>query len=146
MKRCGGCGDAKELDEFYRDQSRTDGHRPVCKACDGAYGQSARAERAREQSRSRLAGRKTLVETTLGVKCLFCGYRDRLTSHRKDGQSHKPFNSMGQAEFRQHVESGEYVRVCYRCHKSVHWAMECLGLDWERISGLALDASDPCKI
>jgi len=78
--------------------------------------------------------RHELSDLHAGTECLFCGYKDRLVTHRKDGQPHKPFHMMGRAEYKIHLESGEYARVCFHCHKGVHWAMKHLSLTWEEIT------------
>jgi hypothetical protein len=74
-----------------------------------------------------------VVSQCTGVMCLFCGYGKRLIAHRKDGSAHKRFESMGEKEHRIEMESGAYVRLCFKCHKAVHWCMNHLGLDWNQI-------------
>lgn len=58
--------------------------------------------------------------------------------HRKDGQTHKKFSLMGLPEYTRELMTGAYVRVCFRCHKSVHWCMEHLNLTWEDIKELRI--------
>lgn len=43
---------------------------------------------------------------------------------------------MGEKEHQIEMKSGEFVRLCFRCHKAVHWCMKYLGLSWEQIVGL----------
>lgn len=31
------------------------------------------------------------------------------------------------------INKTEYVRLCYKCHKAVHWCMDNLSLNWEKI-------------
>ena len=31
------------------------------------------------------------------------------------------------------LETNKYTRVCFKCHKSVHWCMDKLGMSWEEI-------------
>lgn len=77
------------------------------------------------------------MDETIGAECYFCGSNRRgtggLTAHRKDGQQHRPFHYMGKAEFIAEMDSGNYVRVCYRCHHGIHWMMEFLNLGWDFI-------------
>ena len=78
--------------------------------------------------------RRDHIALTLGTSCFFCSEADcNLATHRKDGRRHKKFSDMGIAWLRQEVTVGNYVRLCYPCHKGVHWAMEYLGMNWEQI-------------
>lgn len=65
--------------------------------------------------------------------CLFCGYDKRLICHRKDGNSHEKLSSLGLRALKNELEIGEYVRVCFKCHKAIHWCMDNLGMRWEDI-------------
>ena len=69
----------------------------------------------------------------LGDECFFCKYTHRLLSHRKDGEKHKLFNFMGMVQLRAALETGQYVALCFHCHKAVHWCMGKLGMTWEDI-------------
>lgn len=34
------------------------------------------------------------------------------------------------------IDNDSYVRLCYYCHKSVHWCMEVLNISWKEISNI----------
>ncbi len=82
--------------------------------------------------------RAALIEEAIGKCCFFCSSNRRgtggLVAHRKNGEAHKAFSTMADAEFEEAMASGEYVRVCYKCHHGIHWAMEFLGLSWEEMA------------
>ena len=46
MKKCGACGDWKELSEFHKDKSQKDWHCRVCKLCKNAAGRKYYADNA----------------------------------------------------------------------------------------------------
>lgn len=82
--------------------------------------------------------RKEQTAQVLGTECFFCGYEERCIIHRKDGTPHKKFKSMGKAEYAEHIQSDDYVIVCFHCHKGVHWAMKWLNLTWDEIVNMGL--------
>lgn len=91
----------------------------------------------RRRAEQRRIKRRSLMAESIGASCLFCGSTRTgtggLTAHRKDGKDHRPFHMMGFQEFQDAMGSGDYVRVCYRCHHGVHWAMEFMSMDWKSI-------------
>lgn len=111
-----------------------------------------RREWQRQYQAQRRAERASLMDAAIGSSCLFCGDKRRgtggLVAHRTDGAEHKAFHRMGDSEFAAAMHSGGYVRVCYKCHHGIHWAMEFLGLMWEEIKGAEAEmvTRDPCKI
>lgn len=78
--------------------------------------------------------RRQHIKSVLGTSCIFCGKTDvNLATHRKDGQSHKKFAHQGIKWVKQEITPEHYVRLCYPCHKGVHWAMDFLGMTWDEI-------------
>lgn len=77
-----------------------------------------------------------IIGDKIGNKCFFCGYVTRLQTHRKDGTEHTSLPNMSKKDMISELSknSNEYVRLCYKCHKSVHWCMIYLGLSWEQIA------------
>ena len=51
MKRCTRCGDTKDVSEFYRDASRSDGLSPQCKACCRVHQRAYRQRVQRDPSK-----------------------------------------------------------------------------------------------
>lgn len=95
------------------------------------------AKRASQRaSKRRVAeARRLHIQQALGACCWVCAKTDvNLASHRKDGRSHKKFAQQGIAWVRAEVTSERYVRLCYPCHKGVHWAMDHLGMSWDDIA------------
>ncbi len=84
---------------------------------------------------NRVKRKNELKDIYLGSCCVIC-HRDtiKLDSHRKDGLEHKDFKSMTNKEFEDSLKSGDYVRLCTRCHKTVHWIMKHLNMNWKIIS------------
>ena len=55
--------------------------------------------------------------------------------HRKDGQRHPNLSGLSVTALNRIIkqEKDKYVRLCYKCHKHVHWCMTYLGMDWNEI-------------
>ena len=79
--------------------------------------------------------KETLVREVLGAICCICGRPSGMpfATHRRDGSSHEKLNIMPYKKFEKEIKSGRYVRVCYACHKSVHWIMKYFMMTWEEI-------------
>lgn len=83
----------------------------------------------------RKISRKEILDQIFGKLCIFCSYEKRLVTHRKDGSPHKDFISMTKQEFKRAITTDKnlYVRLCFKCHRHVHWCMKYLNLSWEQI-------------
>jgi len=104
-----------------------------------------RAVRKKSRTSSQLDSlrryRRTLVQWRQGLRkqyfgdvCRVCRCnRNRMGLHKKDGSKHKKHHAMTKVEFMEAVKSGEYVLLCYTCHKSTHWAMQYLKMNWNEI-------------
>jgi hypothetical protein len=70
-----------------------------------------------------------------GEMCPFCGYSNRITIHRKDCKPHKNFYELTWEEINDVTsnDKNEYVSVCHKCHKHIHWCVEKLGMTWNEI-------------
>jgi heterodisulfide reductase subunit C len=79
------------------------------------------------------AKKRGIIKEYLGDKCLFCKYMSRLTIHNKKGQPHQRVFEMRLEDMINALKSNEYVFVCFKCHKSVHWCMKHLHLTWTDI-------------
>lgn len=105
-------------------------------------------ESTKQWMKNRNLERQKLYDEIFGNECLIChiGHkilndklkRSVLQIHRIDGQKHEIFIDMPQYKLLEELTNhkNEYVRICYKCHKSVHWCMEYLGLNWEQIKSL----------
>ncbi len=65
LKTCRDCGQAKPLDEFYKDSERKDGRISYCKPCSKA------------RTKTFIYEKRTEVINLLGGKCVRCGETDR---------------------------------------------------------------------
>jgi hypothetical protein len=85
----------------------------------------------KQNSKIRKRNRETIADS-LGKVCYFCDYGKRLIVHRKDNTEHKQFSSLSKSELKHELEinKDKYVRVCYKCHKSIHWCMTILHMNW----------------
>lgn len=78
--------------------------------------------------------KRDIKKACLGECCVICQRKYRnLQAHKKDGEKHKGFQRMGYEEYKQTLLSGEYVLLCYRCHKGVHFCMDILKMKFEDI-------------
>jgi hypothetical protein len=66
-----------------------------------------------------------------GNKCIICASNRSLVLHRKDGTPHKEDSSRLIVIAIKNPE--EWGRVCYSCHKGIHWCMKFFGWKWEEI-------------
>ena len=74
---------------------------------------------------------RELRKRMFGEECSICGVDDRiLVIHRKDGRPHKS-NFLMKRENLEALDTDEWVSLCQKCHKYVHWAEEKLGLSWD---------------
>jgi len=81
-----------------------------------------------------------LLDEAFGTKCFFCGFERRRTIHRKDGSSHKTFANMSRRAMIKEIKENKnaYVRLCWKCHRAVHWCMQYLALSWDEITKTAV--------
>ncbi len=90
-------------------------------------------ERKNTHNKTHRMKRRKIINEYLGTKCLFCGYKDRLVTHRKDNKEHKRLMSLSLVDLIRELKSKEYVYVCFHCHKGIHWCMRYFGFSWEKI-------------
>ena len=95
-------------------------------------------KRNREYEIKRYAKQKEKVEERFGTYCRMCGNGDalgrkRLFLHRKDGMPHKWWSALSNRKFDEFIESDDYIKLCYECHKLVHGCMKFLNMTWSDI-------------
>jgi hypothetical protein len=87
-----------------------------------------------KRSRKKLELReKEQIGQLIGFKCCLCGSERRITSHRKNGIPHSPNSNAEQRRKDVLAHPEEFVRVCYGCHKGIHWVMKWFNMSWEEI-------------
>ncbi|MGY5875906.1 MAG: hypothetical protein RTU30_09185 [Candidatus Thorarchaeota archaeon] len=67
-----------------------------------------------------------------GKECHFCGDdigNRRLTIHRKDGRPHRSSLLWSKGNLVS-LDSDEWITLCQKCHRYVHWAEDNLCLSW----------------
>ncbi|MFW9965451.1 MAG: hypothetical protein ACFFCX_17895, partial [Candidatus Sifarchaeia archaeon] len=75
---------------------------------------------------------RELRKLLFGNECYFCkdsNDKRRLVIHRKDGKSHNRI--LWQENKLKYLNPDEWVVLCQKCHRYVHWAEEKLGLMWK---------------
>jgi DNA-directed RNA polymerase specialized sigma subunit len=75
---------------------------------------------------------KELRMTLFGENCYSCSvhYEEKtLVIHRKDGRPHHPKLLEHERYFRT-LDPREWVSLCRKCHRYVHWTMDNAGLKW----------------
>lgn len=139
MPICVKCLVDKPVDRFYRRSGTAGGHRADCKECFLARPRSPSTWSEADVAfrKARMEYRQRMASEAVGSRCLFCADQrvgvGGLVLHRKDGATHRSFAHMNADEFEREIHSGEYVRLCSRCHKAVHWAMDHLRFTWDDI-------------
>jgi hypothetical protein len=76
-----------------------------------------------------------IINSALGNTCCICNKKDGMpmACHRKDGNKHERLTNIPIYRLKKELESDEYVRLCYACHKAIHWCMENLNMNWNDI-------------
>lgn len=78
--------------------------------------------------------RKSMIEKAFGNECYICKTKNkRLIAHKKDGKSHQLLQNMRLEIFDEALKTNDYVRLCFFCHKGVHWMYDQLGLNWTEV-------------
>lgn len=95
-------------------------------------------ERNSRWGKERYIERKRRKDEKFGIFCGICGNDDnlgrkRLFLHKKDGLPHKCWSGMINEEFEELIESNDYIKLCYECHKLVHGCMKLLNMTWSDI-------------
>lgn len=72
---------------------------------------------------------RKLADEIFGTECYLCERKINVGLHEIHGLKHDL--SFTQALAVKHPE--DFVRLCYPCHKAVHWIMIHFALSWEEI-------------
>ncbi|MHA2229498.1 MAG: hypothetical protein ACXABZ_14185 [Candidatus Thorarchaeota archaeon] len=93
-------------------------------------------EQKKAKRNDELGEKETISELRIrlfGEECSICGSDKRkLPIHRKDGRPHDR-NFLRSRENLESLDVDEWVLLCQKCHRYVHWAEEKLGLSWHDI-------------
>jgi DNA-binding transcriptional regulator LsrR (DeoR family) len=77
-----------------------------------------------------------LRRAIFGEECHFCGLHydkgKRVILHRKDGRPHNN-RLITQERYFRTLDPEEWVSLCQKHHRYVHWAMNDLGLEWDNL-------------
>lgn len=79
-----------------------------------------------------------LRRALFGESCHFCGVKNdekRIVLHRKDGRAH-PKKLISHLKYFRTLDPTEWVFLCQRHHRYVHWAMRRLNLKWQDLEQL----------
>jgi AraC-like DNA-binding protein len=92
------------------------------------------------QEKSNLSA-QDLRRLLFGETCFLCSVHHgemRLATHRKDGRRHSAKLLKTKAHLRT-LSPDEWVTLCQKCHRYVHWAMDELGLEWKWFESSVVD-------
>lgn len=127
MKRCGVCGEAKPLDEFHRNRSRSDGRQTACKVCNIERNRrwyrenpEARPRRMDEYARKRRREKHRMIVTyLLEHPCVDCGEADPVVlefDHLRDKTKNvSAMLNSSWPRILQEIQKCEVV--CANCHR-----------------------------
>jgi hypothetical protein len=90
--------------------------------------------------RSKFQG-ESLRNAFFGDACYFCGTKSkerRIPLHRKDGRLHPEKLTKEERYFRT-LNPDEWVPICNKHHRHVHWAMDKLNLEWDDLKTATRD-------
>ncbi|MDF1537757.1 MAG: hypothetical protein P1Q69_02525 [Candidatus Thorarchaeota archaeon] len=84
---------------------------------------------------------KTIRENLFGNSCKLCGKTRSggklLAIHKKDGTPHDT-DDLWNPEVLRKLNPEEWASLCPQCHKSVHWALNYLSMEWESIESKSI--------
>lgn len=90
-----------------------------------------RKRRKLERNRKWVRKQYKLRDKIFGNKCVICGSKRSLVLHEINGEPHK---EDGYALVNKAIKNPEqWRRLCYSCHKGVHWIMKYFGWSWGKI-------------
>lgn len=94
-----------------------------------------RQKQKSEANRKVRVKKQSMIDKAFGVKCFFCDKergKGKLFTHRKDNTAHDELPKMSIKRLKEEINtnSNQYVLLCYHCHKSVHWCMKILKMNW----------------
>jgi hypothetical protein len=69
------------------------------------------------------------ADKVFGTKCSICNSKINLCLHEKSGKIHNTSCTASIAL----KNPKEWVRLCYPCHKAVHWVMTHFKMSWNEI-------------
>jgi len=75
---------------------------------------------------------KNEMEKLLGSQCMICKSKQSLMAHEIYGSSHNGHNS-GMLFADALDRPQDFIRLCYSCHKGVHWVMKWFNMSWDDI-------------
>jgi len=102
---------------------------------DGTQTTSSSKPRLTDLPASPKAEIEKLRKELFGEECYFCGPIPKGKNkviHRKDGNPH-PREALWRWKFLLQMNPNEWVMVCQKHHRYVHWAMKYLGMSWDDI-------------
>ncbi len=88
-----------------------------------------RKQRKRESTKRWRQRKREEGDKVFGIICFLCNGIINLGFHKKDNVRHKTWFTVNLAL----KNPKEWVRLCYPCHKSVHWCMKHFDMTWENI-------------
>jgi hypothetical protein len=75
--------------------------------------------------------RKAKLDKLIGSDCIICNSTRSLVTHEIYGIPH---NGNGRDLYVDAFERPQdFVRLCYSCHKGVHWVMKWFNMTWDEI-------------
>ncbi len=79
---------------------------------------------------------RNLRNSLFGTKCKICGIskedKKTIAIHKKDGTEHKR-DALWRIKFLKSLNPEEWVALCIRCHRGVHWMMNELDKTWNNV-------------
>jgi hypothetical protein len=81
---------------------------------------------------------KEIREAIFGRECMICSASQderMLVVHRKDGSPHEP-EVVWNPESLRNLHPEEWVLLCPRCHRVVHWSMAHLSMEWSDFNNI----------
>lgn len=127
MKKCSKCGQNKNVDEFAKNKSRSDGVQNSCKPCHRQYMQAHYIankryykDKARRINNAIIVRNKSLVAARWVSGCIDCGVKDFRVLEFDHTGTNKSFtigHSMWKNETVMIEELAKCDVVCANCHK-----------------------------
>jgi hypothetical protein len=130
-KKCGNCGQAKEVSQFNKRKASADGLQPFCKECDRAISSAhyqQNRERYYQRNEARLKNIRDLIwQIKEESKCVLCGetHPACLVFHHRDAEekefaiSEATTNRYSLKKIVREIKKCDLI--CANCHAKIHY-------------------------
>ena len=131
MKRCSGCQQDKESDEFYINNSHKDGLSHICKKCQNEYVKGHYRKNKQQyldkNKRRKNEARDYVIQSKKDGSCNVCGESRWwvLDFHHIDNKTDDVSRMLNMGLKKIKIEINKCILLCANCHRDLHYKEKC---------------------